>query len=52
MTPVERYAHLYDYWKRQVEERRAELAEASAEKDRWCNKLIAAEIAERLAKEG
>lgn len=51
MTPIERYRHLVQYWKQQVEERRAELAHAGAEVTKWNNKLVAAEIAERLAKE-
>lgn len=51
MTPVERYTYLKDYWRKQLEERRAELAEAEKEWHKWSNKLVAAEIAEQLAKQ-
>lgn len=48
MTPVERYQHLTTFWKKQLEEARQTLAEASKNYDHWSNKLVEAEIAERL----
>lgn len=51
MTPVQRYQQLKDFWKRQVEDARATLAEASQNYEHWNNKLTEAEIMEKLAKE-
>jgi hypothetical protein len=51
MTPVERCQFLYDYWKRQQKELYEDWKNAKANQDHWQNKLVEAEIAERLAKE-
>lgn len=51
MTPLERYKYLADYWKKVVQERRAELAQANKECEHWSNKLVEAEIVEKLSKE-
>ena len=51
MTPVERYRHLEQFWKKQIEEARAQLEEASQNHQLFYNKLVAAEIAEKLANE-
>lgn len=51
MTPIERYQHLKDYWKDERQERYEEWNKAQREFDKWSNKLVAAEIAEKLAKE-
>lgn len=51
MTPIDRYTHLKIYWKQQLEERYKEWKEAQQQLDHWSNKLVAAEIAERLANE-
>lgn len=51
MTPIERYQHLATFWKQQRQERHLEWSEASREFEKWQNKLVAAEIAEQLAKE-
>lgn len=51
MTPVERYTHLKQYWRQLLEERKADVAEAELQFEHWSNKLVAAKMAEQLAKE-
>lgn len=51
MNQVERCQHLTNYWKMVLEERRADVAEAEKLWQHWNNKLVIAQIAEKLAKE-
>jgi hypothetical protein len=51
MTPVERYKYLVTFWKNQIVEAEDTLKTAQNNYEEWNNKLIKAEIAEKLASE-
>jgi hypothetical protein len=51
VTPIERYRYLKDHWKRELEESRNAVANAEKSYEHWSNKLVDAEIAEKLVAE-
>lgn len=51
MTPVERWEHLLEYWNNKVKMQHDEWKYAALERNKYRDKLEAAEIAETMAKE-
>ena len=51
MLQIDRHRYLTDYWKNQMLERYDDWLKAKNEYEKWRNKLMADEIAERLSKE-
>lgn len=51
MTPIERYQYLKTFWKKQLEEANETVEQAGKNYQHWSNRLVEAEIAEKLANE-
>lgn len=51
MTPIERYTFLKQFWMNKVLECEKDLNEASDKYEHWSNKLVEAEIVNKLENE-